>query len=67
MYIEQTSALNIHTVIHCRFESTSGFLFDTVPVCLGNSNPVSKWEWRNENFVGRYAKIRNSNRWLWII
>lgn len=28
---------------------------------------VSKWEWRNENFVGRYAKIRNSNRWLWII
>lgn len=28
---------------------------------------VSRWEWRNENFVGRYAKIRNSNRWLWII
>lgn len=32
MYIEQTSALNIHTVIRCRFKSTSGFLFDTVPV-----------------------------------
>lgn len=42
MYIEQTSALNIHTVIRCRFESTSGFLFDTVPVWLGNSN-LGRW------------------------
>lgn len=38
IYIKQTGALNIPSLIHCHFESMSGFLFDTVPVCLGNSN-----------------------------
>lgn len=58
MYIEQTSALNIHTVIRCRFESTSGFLFDTVPVCLGNSNP-GRWIMQ---FLTQIHEICNLNK-----